>query len=102
MLKKKKKKKKKQKKKMEKIAVRPISVYNASDVFLATLCGICTVRITVHAGLGNTVSEIDVSSARIFSKTIFSMAIPEVMEVMAAEPDRNAVVLFGIETQVSQ
>ena len=50
----------------------------------------------------NTVSEIDVSSARIFSKTIFSMPIPEVMEVMAAEPDRNAVVLFGIETQVSR
>ena len=55
---------------------------------------VCTV------GLGNTVSEIDVSSAKVFSKTLFSMAIPEVMDVMSAEPQRNAVVLFGIETQV--
>ena len=45
-------------------------------------------------------SEIDVSSARVFSKTIFSMAIPEVMEIMSAEPMRNSVVIFGIETQV--
>ena len=53
-----------------------------------------------HAGLGNTVSEIDISSARIFSKTLFSMAIPEVMEFISSEPERNTVVLFGIETQV--
>ena len=52
------------------------------------------------AGLGNTVSEIDVSSAQVFSKTLFSMAIPEVMEALSTEPNRNAVVLFGIETQV--
>ena len=52
------------------------------------------------AGLGNTVSEIDVSSAQVFSKTLFSMATPEVMEALSTEPNRNAVVLFGIETQV--
>ncbi|CAI8013727.1 Isochorismatase domain-containing protein 2 [Geodia barretti] len=28
------------------------------------------------------------------------MAIPEVMEIMSAEPMRNSVVIFGIETQV--
>ena len=45
-------------------------------------------------------SEIDVSSARVFSKTLFSMVIPEVEEVLATEPERKSVVLFGIETQV--
>ena len=56
---------------------------------------------TSHSiGLGSTVSEIDTSSARVFSKTLFSMVIPEVEEVMSAEPERNTVVLFGIETQV--
>ena len=51
-------------------------------------------------GLGNIVSEIDVSSAQVFSNTFFSMVIPEVVEVMSAEPDRKAVVLFGVEIQV--
>ena len=46
-------------------------------------------------------SEIDVSSAKVFSKIQFSMAIPEVMDVMSAEPQRNAVVLFGVKTQAS-
>lgn len=56
---------------------------------------------TSHSiGLGSTVCEIDITSAQVFSKTIFSMVIPEVEEVMSAEPERNAVVLFGIETQV--
>ena len=59
------------------------------------MCGVCST-----AGLGNTVSEIDVSSARVFPKTLFSMVIPEVEEVIATEPDRKSVVLFGIETQV--
>ena len=45
-------------------------------------------------------SEIDVSSAQVFTKTLFSMAIPEVLDLMSGQPDRNSVVLFGIETQV--
>jgi len=48
-------------------------------------------------GLGNTVSEIDVSSARVFPKTVFSMAIPEVEEVLKQDANRKSVVLFGIE-----
>ena len=41
------------------------------------------------------------SSAQVFTKTLFSMAIPEVLDLMSGQPDRNSVVLFGIETQVS-
>ena len=40
------------------------------------------------------------SSAKVFTKTLFSMAIPEVLDLMSGQPDRNSVVLFGIETQV--
>lgn len=50
-----------------------------------------------YAGLGNTVSEIDVSNAKVFSKTVFSMVIPEVEEVLTKDPNRKSVVLFGIE-----
>ena len=53
--------------------------------------------ILLHTGLGNTVSEIDVSSARVFPKTVFSMAIPEVEEVLKQDANRKSVVLFGIE-----
>lgn len=50
-----------------------------------------------YAGLGNTVKEIDVSDAKVFSKTVFSMVIPEVEEVMKQDVNRKSVVLFGIE-----
>ena len=48
--------------------------------------------------LGNTVQEIDTSKARgVFAKTLFSMVVPEVVEVMKKEEARKSVVLFGIE-----
>ena len=48
-------------------------------------------------GLGNTVSEIDVSKARVFSKTVFSMVIPDVEDILKQDVNRKSVVLFGIE-----
>ena len=48
-------------------------------------------------GLGNTVSEIDVSKASVFSKTKFSMVIPEVEQLLSDHQDRMSVVLMGIE-----
>ena len=50
-----------------------------------------------YAGLGNTVKEIDISDAKVFSKTVFSMVIPEVEEVIKQDSNRKSVVLFGIE-----
>lgn len=52
-------------------------------------------------GLGNTVEEIDTSSfkERVFSKTKFSMVIPEVEEQLKQLKVEN-IVLMGIETQV--
>ncbi|CAH3198121.1 unnamed protein product, partial [Porites evermanni] len=52
-------------------------------------------------GLGNTVEEIDTSpfKERVFSKTKFSMVIPEVEEQLKQLNVEN-VVLMGIETQV--
>ena len=51
-----------------------------------------------HVGLGHTVSEIDISAAKVFSKTVFSMVIPEVeAELFTHHPNRKSVVLFGIE-----
>jgi hypothetical protein len=44
--------------------------------------------------LGHTVPEIDVTHARVFPKTRFSMCVPD---VMAANPGREHVVLYGIE-----
>ena len=86
-----------------------INVYLFITVIVAPKHAATTCRVKVTSlpsstshpiGLGSTVSEIDITSAQVFSKTIFSMVIPEVEEVMSAEPERNAVVLFGIETQV--
>ena len=51
----------------------------------------------MHSGLGNTVTEIDVSGAKVFPKTVFSMVIPEVEAEMSKHPDIKSVVLFGIE-----
>ena len=50
-----------------------------------------------YAGLGNTVKEIDVSDAKVFSKTVFSMVIPEVEKLIEQDTNRKSVVLFGIE-----
>ena len=50
-----------------------------------------------YAGLGNTVKEIDVSDAKVFSKTVFSMVIPEVEKLIEQDANRKSVVLFGIE-----
>ena len=48
-------------------------------------------------GLGNTVPEIDVSNAKVFSKTKFSMVVPEVEDILGKYPDRKSVILVGIE-----
>ena len=48
-------------------------------------------------GLGNTVSEIDVSKASVYPKTKFSMVIPEVEQLLSDHQDRKSVVLMGIE-----
>ena len=48
-------------------------------------------------GLGSTVPEIDVSNAKVFPKTKFSMVIPEVEDILKGHPDRKSVILVGIE-----
>ena len=53
-------------------------------------------------GLGNTVSEIDVSKANVFSKTVFSMVIPAVEDILKQDVNRKSVVLFGIEVRTVQ
>ena len=52
--------------------------------------------IIILPGLGNTVKDIDISKAKVFPKTKFSMVIPEVEEILA-EGNRKSVVIFGIE-----
>lgn len=52
--------------------------------------------IIIFPGLGNTVKDIDISNAKVFSKTKFSMVIPEVEEILAVG-NRKSVVIFGIE-----
>ena len=54
----------------------------------------------MFTGLGNTVADIDVSGAKVFSKTLFSMVIPEVEQELEKEGDRKSIVLFGIEVSV--
>ena len=56
---------------------------------------VCTLSSSLE--LGNTVKEIDVSTARVFSKSTFSMVTPQVEEVLAKEEERRSVVLLGIE-----
>lgn len=53
-------------------------------------------------GLGNTVSEIDVSKANVFSKTVFSMVIPAVEDILKQDVNRKSVILFGIEVRTVQ
>uniref|UniRef100_A0A6B2LJ63 Isochorismatase-like domain-containing protein n=1 Tax=Arcella intermedia TaxID=1963864 RepID=A0A6B2LJ63_9EUKA len=48
-------------------------------------------------GLGKTVPEIDISGAKLFEKTLFSMAIPPVIEELK---DTKSVVLCGLESHV--
>ena len=52
--------------------------------------------ISYIVGYGSTVTEIDVSSAKVFSKECFTMVTPEVEEEMKKHPNRKSVVLFGI------
>lgn len=57
----------------------------------------CDIEFVMWVGLGHTVADIDVSGAKVFSKTLFSMVIPEVEEELKKEANRKSVVLFGIE-----
>lgn len=53
-------------------------------------------------GLGHTVPEIELAKFNIvpFSKTCFTMILPELMEKFkAAQPETKSVILCGIETQ---
>lgn len=50
-------------------------------------------------GLGPTVPELGAEDLKKYSKTCFSMLIPEVEKEMAAVPDLKSVLLCGIETQ---
>ena len=53
-------------------------------------------------GLGPTVPEIELAKYNIvpFSKTCFTMILPELMEKFkAAQPETKSVILCGIETQ---
>ncbi|XP_060111275.1 isochorismatase domain-containing protein 2 [Heteronotia binoei] len=50
-------------------------------------------------GLGPTVPELGAEGLRKYSKTCFSMLIPEVEKEMAAVPSLKSVLLCGIETQ---
>lgn len=52
----------------------------------------------ISTALGHTVSEIDISRAKgVFDKTVFSMVIPEVQNILDSDQTRKSVVLFGIE-----
>lgn len=52
-------------------------------------------------GLGSTVAEIDVTSAKlVVPKTKFSMVVPEVEAALSDIPGIQSVVLFGVETHV--
>ncbi|XP_078425093.1 isochorismatase domain-containing protein 1 [Cetorhinus maximus] len=52
-------------------------------------------------GLGSTVAEIDVTTAKVVVlKTKFSMVVPEVEDALNEMPGVQSVVLFGVETHV--
>ncbi|XP_078071513.1 isochorismatase domain-containing protein 1 isoform X2 [Mustelus asterias] len=52
-------------------------------------------------GLGSTVAEIDVTTAKmVVPKTKFSMVVPEVENALNEMPGVQSVVLFGVETHV--
>lgn len=51
--------------------------------------------------LGKTISELEVShSAGIFAKTKFSMAIPEVLDILKTSKNIDSVVIMGLETHI--
>ncbi|XP_065884576.1 isochorismatase domain-containing protein 2-like [Dysidea avara] len=56
------------------------------------------VIVTEHKGFGSTVADIDVSTAKVFTKTRFSMLIPEVDEEIKSQSTRKSVVIFGVMT----
>eukprot|EP00123_Amoebidium_parasiticum_P019617 comp27894_c0_seq1/m.47183 comp27894_c0_seq1/g.47183 ORF comp27894_c0_seq1/g.47183 comp27894_c0_seq1/m.47183 type:complete len:193 (-) comp27894_c0_seq1:626-1204(-) len=51
-------------------------------------------------GLGPLVDDLKDPHVQIFSKVTFSMVTPEMESYLKANPARNAVVLFGLETHV--
>ncbi|XP_013379034.1 isochorismatase domain-containing protein 2-like [Lingula anatina] len=51
-------------------------------------------------GLGPTVSELNVKHHKVFPKTKFTMAIPEVEEHLSKYPDIKSILLCGIEGHV--
>lgn len=57
-------------------------------------------RIILSIGLGSTVSELDVSDAKVvLPKTKFSMYLPEIAQSLK-ETEIKSVILFGIEVQI--
>ncbi|PIO27478.1 hypothetical protein AB205_0192210, partial [Aquarana catesbeiana] len=50
-------------------------------------------------GLGPTVPELGADGIKKYSKTCFTMLIPEVEKELQAFPERRSVILCGIETQ---
>eukprot|EP01147_Barroeca_monosierra_P008899 gene8899-1243_t len=59
-----------------------------------------TVTEQYPKALGSTVAELNIPNGQAFAKTKFSMMIDEVQRDLQEEPERNNVVLFGIETHV--
>uniref|UniRef100_UPI00358FC1EE isochorismatase domain-containing protein 1 isoform X5 n=1 Tax=Myxine glutinosa TaxID=7769 RepID=UPI00358FC1EE len=52
-------------------------------------------------GLGSTVEELDLGSARmVLPKTQFSMLLPDVLTLLQNSPNISSIVLFGLETHV--
>lgn len=51
--------------------------------------------------LGKTISELDVShAAGVFAKTKFSMAIPQVLDILEASKNVDSIVIMGLETHI--
>ena len=67
-----------------------------ADLYQSRILACCPNHV-ICTGLGNTVADIDVTGAKVFSKTLFSMVIPEVEQELEKEADRKSVILFGIE-----
>ncbi|EGD80844.1 isochorismatase domain-containing protein 1 [Salpingoeca rosetta] len=59
-----------------------------------------TVTEQYPKALGATVPELNIPEGLAYPKTKFSMVIDEVVKDMEKEPERNNIVLFGIETHV--
>lgn len=63
-----------------------------------------TILLQFLVALGKTVGELNIAAkqAKVFEKTRFSMMTEEVLAALQNIPDRNSVVLFGIEVNVMQ